>query len=326
MSTEVQSARPTQVPQGYYENDRPELTRFVPETARRILEIGCGNGAVGGALKMRQPCHVTGIEYVPAAADIAATRVDRILIGDCEQMDFTAVFEQGEFDCLIAGDVLEHLRDPEWLLRRLKPFLAPDATVITSIPNVRHISVLAQAIQGHWTYEDAGILDRTHLRFFTRREIDKMLANLGFALEDRVSLNDGYLQTWQNAGCPEVITAGPATISLPREEMRELFVIQWVSRARAHPSELAPAFYLAGVKLMENGQLVDAIEHLESAVWSQPDQADFHNALGAAYFEHGLVEQGIKTLRRAVELAPGNVDIRANLDEALALAAREQAA
>ena len=89
----------------------------------------------------------------------------------------------GSFDAIVCADVLEHLREPERLLEQAREWLAPDGRLIASIPNVRHHSVVRSLLQGNWTYESAGLLDRTHLRFFTRREIEKLFHRAGFAIE-----------------------------------------------------------------------------------------------------------------------------------------------
>jgi GT2 family glycosyltransferase/2-polyprenyl-3-methyl-5-hydroxy-6-metoxy-1,4-benzoquinol methylase len=220
-------------PAGYYDHPRPEVVRLVPTSAKRILELGCAGGALAASLKRRQACHVTGLEYVAEAARRATGRLDRVIQGDCETLDFNGVFEPEEFDCLIAADVLEHLRDPEAMLKRLKPFLKPDAAIVVSIPNVRNANVLRDAVEGNWTYQDAGILDRTHLRFFTRREIEKMCDRLGYAIEACDSVDDSAMREWERLGRPSSVQFGSMGVhDLPPHEMRELFVIQWLVRAR----------------------------------------------------------------------------------------------
>ena len=97
----------------------------------------------------------------------------------------------------MAADVLEHLRDPEAVLLALKPFLTPNATIVTSIPNVRNLGVLQSAVEGNWTYQAAGILDRTHLRFFTLREIRSMFQRLGYDVEYTAGVNDPAMVEWE---------------------------------------------------------------------------------------------------------------------------------
>lgn len=166
---------------GYYHATRPDLAALIPASARRILDIGCGAGGLGRLLKERQPCWVTGVELVPAVAEQARGVLDEVLVGDAETI------VQGRppqpFDCVVCGDVLEHLRDPGRLLQRLREdWLAPGGLVVASVPNVRHWSVIQQLLEGRWDYADAGLLDRTHLRFFTRTTLYFLFAEAGFQI------------------------------------------------------------------------------------------------------------------------------------------------
>ena len=213
---------------------RPEVLAMVPREARRVLELGCASGILAATLKQRQECQVTGVEYLAEPAAEAATRLDRVIVGDCETLDLDALFQKGEFDCLIAADVLEHLREPESLLRRLQPFMTPDASIVVSMPNVRHAGVLEAAVEGYWSYQKWGVLDRTHLRFFTRREIDNMFARLGFEVEERRTVDDAAVGDWERLGRPISPTFGALTVNgLDEQEIREFFVVQWLVRARS---------------------------------------------------------------------------------------------
>jgi 2-polyprenyl-3-methyl-5-hydroxy-6-metoxy-1,4-benzoquinol methylase len=166
----------------YFGHARPEVLELIPRSARRILDIGCGAGRLGAALKARQPAEVTGIELDEAAATAARQHLDQVCAGDVERLE--PDFAEGSFDAIVCGDVLEHLREPERLLQRARAWLAPEGRLIASIPNVRHHSVIRSLLEGNWTYESAGLLDRTHLRFFTRREIEKLFARAGLAIDE----------------------------------------------------------------------------------------------------------------------------------------------
>jgi 2-polyprenyl-3-methyl-5-hydroxy-6-metoxy-1,4-benzoquinol methylase len=225
--------------EAYYDRERPEVLSLVPGGARQVLDLGCGGGALGEALKRRQECHVTGIETRAEPAAHAARRLDRVIEADCESLDLDACFHPGEFDCLVTADVLEHLRDPEAFLRRFRKFLAPNAFIVASIPNVRHAGVLQEAVRGYWTYQDEGILDRTHLRFFTRHEIETMLARLAFAVEEWRTVDDVALAEWERLGRPASPTFGALTVEgFDERETREFFVIQWLVRARVVRTDL----------------------------------------------------------------------------------------
>lgn len=161
----------------YHAQPRPEVMAMIPATASRILDVGCGAGALGGRLKAERPVEVIGVEMDPAAAEAAGRVLDRVHPGDIETL--TLPYAAGSFDGIILADVLEHLRDPWGLLGRLSPLLSPEGRLIASLPNVRHWSVVRGLLEGDWTYLPAGILDCTHLRFFTRRSGQALIESAG---------------------------------------------------------------------------------------------------------------------------------------------------
>ncbi len=146
---------------------------------KRVLEIGCSTGYLSEALQ-RNGCHITGVE-IDASAGAAAQRwCERLVIGDVETMDLTQV--GAGYDVLLLADVLEHLRDPVAALRRLRPLLANDGYAVISVPNVANWAMRLGLLAGRWNYTERGILDRTHLRFFTRTTIQSTLADGRFAI------------------------------------------------------------------------------------------------------------------------------------------------
>ena len=158
----------------------------MPSSARRILDLGCASGALGAALKRRQPCEVVGIEVDPGYAADAAGRLDRVVQADLEEIAGRGDLreELGTFDCLIAGDVLEHLVDPWWVLSRLAGLLEPGGSAVVSLPNVRYWHTFwALGVRGTWPRDDFGVFDRTHLRWFTLRDATAMLREAGLAVE-----------------------------------------------------------------------------------------------------------------------------------------------
>jgi 2-polyprenyl-3-methyl-5-hydroxy-6-metoxy-1,4-benzoquinol methylase len=215
---------------GYFECARPELLALVPLAARRILDVGCGAGRLGEALKARQAAEVVGIEHSKTAGQSARSRLDQVLLGDVERMELP--FAPGSFDAIVCGDVLEHLREPGRLLRRLRDWLHPAGLLIASIPNVRHHSVLRMLLAGDWTYEPAGLLDRTHLRFFTRQAIGHLLERSGLTLTSLgVVPGPGY-EEWQRQGKPGEVTVGGLVVrGLSPEQAEEFFVYQYLVTA-----------------------------------------------------------------------------------------------
>jgi 2-polyprenyl-3-methyl-5-hydroxy-6-metoxy-1,4-benzoquinol methylase len=174
---------------GYFGNARAEMLAYVPASARRVLELGCGAGVFGASVKARG-AEVWGVELNPAAARAAEARLDRVLCADVE----TALAElpRASFDCVVYNDVLEHLVDPRAALTATKALLAPGGVVVCSIPNVRHFRNLINLIvHKQWRYEEHGVLDRTHLRFFTERSIVEMFDELGYDVR-RLECVNGY--------------------------------------------------------------------------------------------------------------------------------------
>ena|ERR1035438_450297 len=171
-------------PDIYYEWSRPELRALVPAGARLVLDVGCGRGALGAALKADRPeLRVHGIEYVAEVAAVAAERLDDVIAADLDALERMPAHWQ-PFDAVICGDVLEHLRDPARALTVLRDGLAPDGVLIASIPNIKHWSVVHPLlVLDRFTYEDCGLLDRTHVHFFTLEEIDAMFSACGLAVQ-----------------------------------------------------------------------------------------------------------------------------------------------
>lgn len=164
----------------YYRRARPEIQRLVPSHAGMVLDVGCGAGTLGVALKRRGAAQVIGVEVDPDAAAAAQEVLDRVHIGDVEVLDLP--YGTSSFDYIILADVLEHLRDPWALLKRLAPLLTAHGRLIVSLPNVRHWSVLRGLLEGEWIYLPAGILDRGHFRFFTLKSGRALLESAGLTV------------------------------------------------------------------------------------------------------------------------------------------------
>jgi len=161
----------------YYDHPRPEVVALVPDAARHVVDVGCASGALGNALKTARPhVQVRGIEPVAEVAELAGQRLDDVLVGHAED---PMPEHWPAPDCVIFADVLEHLVDPWMVLRSWKERLASGGTVVASIPNVAHHSVVRGLVRGRFDYVDAGILDRTHLRFFTRKTVFELFERAG---------------------------------------------------------------------------------------------------------------------------------------------------
>lgn len=164
-----------------YDNPRSEVTPLVPAGATRVLDVGCSTGEMGVALKGRGH-HVTGVELDPALAARARARLDAVVEADVEALAAAgAPVAGGPFDCVVFADVLEHLRDPWAVVRWAAEQVAPGGSIVVSVPNVRHAKTFwTLLVRRHWPYEPVGIFDRTHLRFFARRNLPELVAGTGF--------------------------------------------------------------------------------------------------------------------------------------------------
>ncbi len=168
----------------YFDHVRREIEPLLPPHAGQVLEVGCGTGATLQWLQASGRCsRTTGIERYETAAEQARARVDELHVGDAEQLVAQA-FMPARFDLLLCLDVLEHLVDPWAFVQQAQQLLKPGGLMIASIPNVRHARVvLPLLLQGRWQYEDAGQLDRTHLRFFTRSTALQLMQTRGLQLQ-----------------------------------------------------------------------------------------------------------------------------------------------
>jgi len=162
------------VPEGYFSFLRDEIRPLLPPVrGARVLEIGCGTGETSAWLKaMGVAGSVVGVEIEPRVAAEARGRLDEVVVGNAETTDFG----ERRFDLILCLDVLEHMVDPWRFLERVQMHLEPGGTVIASIPNLRNYRVLkALVLKGRFEYQDGGILDRTHLRFFTRNSACRLM-------------------------------------------------------------------------------------------------------------------------------------------------------
>jgi len=141
---------------------------------RRVLDVGCSTGYVARAL-INAGCTVSGIEFNEAAAEIARPMLKKLVVADLDSTPLDTAFAGEQFDAIIMADVLEHLKDPVDVLRAASSLLSEDGEVVISIPNVAHGSLRLALLQGRWRYRDTGLLDRTHIHFFTVESLHALL-------------------------------------------------------------------------------------------------------------------------------------------------------
>jgi 2-polyprenyl-3-methyl-5-hydroxy-6-metoxy-1,4-benzoquinol methylase len=224
---------------------------------KRVLDIGCATGYLGEALAARG-CRVSGVEIDPESAARAAKVLDEVMIADLADADLVAHFGPASFDVVVLGDVLEHLMEPDRLLRHVAGLLAPGGSVVISTPNVTHGSLRLALLQGRWRYTDRGLLDRTHIRFFDR---------------------PGLLALIEGAGLVATVvrrtTADPldVEVAIDRDALPP-GVIDWV---REQPDGLTYQFVVRAVRADAEGSLQlmrHRLDELESELRDATSSAD----------------------------------------------------
>jgi len=166
-------------PLDYYNSVRYDVVSIVPPGVQCVLEVGCGAGRTGALLRKRGVQKLIGVEINPLLRPFARPHYSELIVGDVEELDLAGILAQS-LDCVLYPDVLEHLRDPWQVVRRHVEVLRPGGFVVASIPNVRYYKAVRELVlRGRWDYQDAGILDRGHLRFFTRTSIEHLFRSNG---------------------------------------------------------------------------------------------------------------------------------------------------
>ena len=176
----------TNKPKGYYDNIRFEMLKYLPRDSKKVLDIGCGNGCFAEVVKTQNKAEVWGIELMKEEADKARLVLDKVFDGPVEE--HIDNLPDNYFEVIYFNDVLEHLIDPYTVLKKIKQKLSLNGVIIRSIPNVRyHNTFMNVLIKKDWKYEDYGVMDFTHLRFFTEKSIIRMYEEAGY----KIKLSEG---------------------------------------------------------------------------------------------------------------------------------------
>lgn len=167
-----------------HEYHNPDLLKLIPLQSKRIIEVGCSSGALAREFKALSPsCDWLGIEIDASYVELAKRYCDRTLALDIEFASDEFWRDAQNADCWIFGDTLEHLRDPWKVLKRIRENIPKSGVILACIPNAQHWSMQVKLSIGDFRYEASGLLDRTHLRWFTRQTIVEMFDQAGFQIE-----------------------------------------------------------------------------------------------------------------------------------------------
>jgi 2-polyprenyl-3-methyl-5-hydroxy-6-metoxy-1,4-benzoquinol methylase len=220
----MQSARYTRL-------KSPDLIDVLPLSAKRVIDVGCGVGEIAKEYHVRgAPEYYLGIEIMPNDAEVAKHHCSQVWVGNIEKFDTDTWDQLANFDLWVFGDVLEHLYDPWQVLKKVRAVLPSHGSIACCIPNVQHWSLQARLSIGDWRYADKGLLDRTHIRFFTRQTILEMLGDAGFEITDLIPRYiehpsaDAFLNVIENLA---TLTGGD-----PHTARSEASVFQYLVKAK----------------------------------------------------------------------------------------------
>ncbi|PPD35120.1 MAG: hypothetical protein CTY19_03200 [Methylomonas sp.] len=176
--------------ENYFSNPRKEMLVFLPEKCTRLLDVGCGGGDFGALVKAEKKAEVWGVDLSSRAIESAIGKLDHAILGEFSP---ATALPDNYFDVITFNDSLEHFPDPMPALQLCKAKLAPGGCIICSLPNVRYIdNVMHFLIDMDWKYQDAGILDYTHLRFFTKKSMERWFVDAGYKIESITGIKPHY--------------------------------------------------------------------------------------------------------------------------------------
>lgn len=204
------------------------VLRSIPAAVGNLLDVGCGGGVFGAAVKSERGCAVVGVTYSDKEAEMARSHLDRVEVSDLNTMDPAPL---GRFDCIVCSHVLEHLNDPKRLLRLLHKCLTPDGVLIVALPNVLHWKQRLRFMRGQFRYTEGGLMDSTHFRFFDWATAAELMHEAGYRINARHA--DGILPMSRLLGPKLATRLDQTALSL----MPGLFGTQFILRCQ--PDEAA---------------------------------------------------------------------------------------
>ncbi|TAM06627.1 MAG: class I SAM-dependent methyltransferase [Paraburkholderia sp.] len=218
----------------YHTAGRADLANMLTNTPSVILDVGCATGSNAALVKERFPgSRAFGIEMNREAAKLAGEKLDHVMVGRFEDFDLEKEgIARGSLDAVLLADVLEHMYNPWDVMVKLREYMSPTGQLVLSIPNIRNLWIMEELGKGNWSYADAGLLDITHIRFFTRNEMVKFCEETGYRIVQTSNSLDGRLRSFWPQNQTQT---GPFNIDLTRltlknvtrEELLEYYTLQY---------------------------------------------------------------------------------------------------
>ena len=214
---------------------------------KSVLEFGCSTGYFSEALQ-KKGCIVVGVEINPIAAKLAEDFCVQVIVADLDVGDIEERVKGMKFDVISFGDVLEHLKDPWQVLRDVRSLLKPSGYVVASIPNIAHGAIRLDLLKGNFNYSDSGLLDKTHLRFFTRKTVYELFAKSGYSVE---SIDTTIVPIFSESNCVPQVNRLEIDDNIIKqiEESEDSTTLQFV--VRAFPISSDEKFHVAQLNYSE---------------------------------------------------------------------------
>lgn len=262
----------------------------------RVLEFGCATGYLSRYMQEQLRCRVTGVELVPEYAERARPYCERVVVGDLDQLDLAAIFGEGRFDVALFGDVLEHLKDPRQVLTSLHGLLEPQGLVVATIPNVAHGDVRLALLAGNFEYRRLGLLDETHLRFFTLASARQLFEEAGFVILSIDRIKQPLFQTELGVDRSQY----PAEVLQMVLSDPEATTYQYVIKARpANDLSQLEALRTKVQQLQTENETLRA-EAAGSKAWADRVQTEYSQAYDGARGEIAELVAEIDSLRKSL--------------------------
>lgn len=290
----------SQKDRNYFRQERKEVEALIPDGTMRVLDVGCGEGILGKRLLDKGSEEVVGIEINAEVAKKAEENLSKVLCGDVETLELP--FEEKYFDCILFADLLEHLKDPLTTLKRFGRYLKDTGVVVASIPNVRYYGVMHMLSEGRWKYEDAGILDRTHLRFFTRKEIETLFKDAGYEITG-ISANIDPAYNRIDPLSKEIAFGRLVLKGLNPEELQDLFIVQYLIKAQR--SEKRDDAINAAI---HSGNLRNAKKLIEGHLEIHPADLDMLYRYAEVSHRLGMLHEALESIERILLFEPERKD------------------
>lgn len=271
-----------------------QLRSVTPGSA--VLEFGCATGYLSRFMTEQLGCRVTGVELVPEYAERAKAFCEQVVVGDLDQLDLASAFGDRRFDIALFGDVLEHLKDPRRVLVTVRELLGPEGRVVATIPNVAHGDVRLALLAGRFEYRRLGLLDETHLRFFTLASIRELFEEAGYVIQSIERIKQPLFQT-EIGVMPQDYPAEVVQMVMADPEAT---TYQYVIKARPTGEMAQVASLLARIHQLEADNESLRGEVKGSQAWAERVQSEYSAAYNGAQGEISALVAEVESLRKRV--------------------------